>query len=76
MEKIKSYKSIHFFEEGLEAGGIGEHIANRLLTVQYCGKYKVHAVNGFVPAMTVNNTIKKYGLDSTAMIKALQEDNV
>lgn len=75
-QKIKSYKSIHFFEEGLEVGSIGEHIANRLLTVQYCGKYKVHAVNGFVPAMTVNNTIKKYGLDSTAMIKALQEDNV
>ena len=76
INELKSYKSIHFFEEGIQTGGIAEHVANRLLNAHFDGKYTVHAVNGFVPAATVESTIKKYGLDSTAMLKALQEDNV
>ncbi len=73
---IKKYDSVHFFEEGMRSGGIGEHIANRLLNAQYKGKYTLHAVDGFVSAATVHNTMKKYGLDSTAMLKALQEDSI
>ena len=76
IEKIRKYKSVHFFEEGMRSGGIGERIGNRLAEAGFGGKYVLHAVDGFVPAATVSQTIKKYGLDSASMRQALKEDNL
>lgn len=76
VEKICKYKNIHFFEEGIRSGGIGEHIGNRLAENSFNGRYTLHAVEQFVPAATVSETIKKFGLDSTSMLKALKEDNL
>ena len=76
IEKISQYKNVHFFEEGIRSGGVGEHIGNRLAEIGFSGRYTLHAVEGFVPAATVSKTIKKYGLDSASMRKILKEDNV
>ena len=65
------YSEIHFFEEGIKSGGIGEHCAARLLEKGFQGKYVIHAIEKFVPQSAVSSGIKNCGLDSESMIKAV-----
>ncbi|MDO4608468.1 MAG: 1-deoxy-D-xylulose-5-phosphate synthase [Clostridia bacterium] len=63
------YKEIYFFEEGILAGGIAEHIGCRLLQKGFSGRYNVNAIDGeFVAAATIPSALKKYGLDTKSMI--------
>ncbi len=72
---ITSFDVIHFFEETELSGGIGEHLAAKLLKSGYKGKYSIHAVdNKFLPAATVSSAIKGLGLDSEAMLKYFMEN--
>ena len=72
IEKIYSYKEIHFFEEGIKSGGIGELIASMLLQKGYKGRYEIHAINGeFVPAASIENSLKNLKLDSVSMLNAV-----
>ncbi len=73
INKLMEYKNIQFFEEGIKSGGIGQHIGNLLAEKDFCGNYKVHAIDGkFVPAGKVSSLFKKYGLDSASMINAFK----
>ena len=66
------YDEVHFFEEGIKNGGIGELCAARLLENGFSGKYKIHAIDGkFVPCAAVSSAIKSNGLDSESMLKAV-----
>ena len=70
---ICNYNRVHFFEEGIRAGGIGEHIAARLLEKGVCLDYKIHAINGeFVPQQTYAQAIRTFGLDKKAIISAME----
>lgn len=70
---ISRYDSIDFFEEGIRAGGIGEHIAARLIEKGFSKDYKIHAVDGrFVPQQTTAQALSEFGLDSDAIIMALE----
>lgn len=70
---IKSFKEVHFFEESIKNGGIGELCAARLLEDGFSGKYKIHAIDGkFVPCAAVSSAIKLNGLDSESMLKATE----
>ena len=71
MLKYKKHGTIHFFEEGIKSGGIGEHCAARLLEKGFQGKYVIHAIEKFVPQSAVSSGIKNCGLDSESMIKAV-----
>ena len=72
---ITSFDVIHFFEETELSGGIGEHLAARLLKSGYKGSYNIHAVdNEFLPAATVSSAIKRLCLDSEAMLKCFMEN--
>lgn len=74
VETVIKYKKIHFFEEGIKSGGIAEHIGNLLLENGFKGEYKITAIGGeFVPAGTVIETLKSYGLDSEAFFDAFKE---
>lgn len=69
---IKTFKEVHFFEEGIKNGGIGELCAARLLEDGFIGKYKIHAIDGkFVPCAAVSSAIKLNGLDSESMLRAV-----
>lgn len=71
--ELKNYNQIHFFEEGIKAGSIAEHLAGMLLESGYTGKYKISAIDSqFVPAASVSCSIKKYGLDTDSMRKAFE----
>lgn len=70
--EIEGYREIHFFEEGIKNGGIGEFCGARLLEDGFQGKYKIHAVDGrFVPCAAVSSAIKLNGLDSESMLRAV-----
>ena len=71
--EIKAFKEVHFFEESIKNGGIGEFCAARLLEDGFSGKYKIHAIDGkFVPCAAVSSAIKLNGLDSESMLKATE----
>ncbi len=68
---LNGYSEIHFFEEGVKSGGIGEHIGCRLNEIGFAEKYSVHAIEGgFVAADDVSSALKTYGLDTDSMISA------
>lgn len=65
---ISGYKEIYFFEESVRSGGIGEHLAGRLLEIGYKGKFSLSAVdNSFIPCAESSEALKNCGLDSNAM---------
>ena len=75
IKTLKQYKKIYFFEEGILSGGIGEHIAGRLLNADYTGKYNLQSIDGeFVPVSTVSSALKKYGLDTESMVEIVKRD--
>ena len=71
IDLLQGYDEIHFFEEGVKSGGIGEHIGCRLSELGFTEKYSVHAIEGgFVAADNVSSALKTYGLDTDSMISA------
>ncbi len=67
------YEQIEFFEEGIRAGGIGEHFGALLIEANYKGTYHIHAVdNQFVPAMTIPEALQMLELDAAAMQTAFE----
>jgi 1-deoxy-D-xylulose-5-phosphate synthase len=68
----KIYKKVIFFEEGIKAGGIGEHFGIKLLEHGFDGKYKVVAIdNQFVQQGSVDKLLSILGLDAGGMVKAI-----
>jgi 1-deoxy-D-xylulose-5-phosphate synthase len=78
-EDICGYHGIYVFEESMKSGGIGEHIAAKLLSAGFRSKFGITAVEGFVPQASVQSQLKKYSLDSTGVKKTMDEfmiDNI
>ncbi len=72
---IKSFKRVYFFEEGIKNGGIAEQIAALLIENAAEVKYKIIAIdNCFVPSASVEDSLKKYGLDTESIIRTVKED--
>ena len=73
IDLISKYKKVHFFEEGINSGGIGEHIAALLLEAGYKGDYHITAVKGvFAGSATINESICDYSLDSNSIKNAFK----
>ncbi len=67
---LEGKKNIHFFEEGMKNGGIGERVGFMLLERGYKGSYTVTAVdNEFVGQAGVSEQLSAYGLDCESIIK-------
>lgn len=67
--KSMNFKNIVFFEEGMEAGGVGQEFGYMLSQRKYGGNYKVVAVpNEFVAHGSVDNQMAKYKLNINGMI--------
>lgn len=68
----KQFKSIYFYEESMQSGGIGEHFASLLVESNYKGKYKIFAVDEtYVEPASVNEQMQMFSLDTDSMIKEL-----
>lgn len=67
-EILATYQKISFFEETVQSGGIGEHLASKLLENGFKGEYSIHAVdNKFVPQGESSKILNELGLDSKGM---------
>ena len=68
-------EKVYFFEEGMRSGGVGEKFALLLLEGGFKGEFKLTAVNDeYVSQASVDNQIKKYGLDKDSIISCVSED--
>ena len=68
---LSTYTSIHFYEETIKSGGIGEHLISLLLQNGFKGEFTIHAINNkFVPAASVISTIAANGLDYESMLRS------
>lgn len=66
------YKNVLFFEEGIKAGGIGEHFVAELYDHGFYGKCRIFAIdNKFVPQGSVDKLLSLLGLDADGIAKAV-----
>ena len=71
VKTLLSYSCIHFYEETVKSGGIGEHLIGLLLQNGFKGEFTIHAIdNKFVPAASVASAIAANGLDYESMLRS------
>lgn len=67
IEIANEYKNIYFVEEGIQTGGIAEHLGALLLEQGYQGSYHIRAINSFVQQSSVNEAFVSMGLDKESI---------
>lgn len=75
IEFAKKFSKIHFFEEGILAGGIGETLDYELTKIGYIGLYKVTAIEDrFIQHSSVASALIKNELDADSMYRIMKND--
>ncbi len=75
IEFAKNFEKIHFFEEGILAGGIGETFDYELTKIGYTGLYKITAIEDkFVPHASVTAALMHQHLDADSMCEIIKND--
>lgn len=75
IEFAKRFSKIHFFEEGILAGGIGETFDYELTKIGYTGLYKITAIEDrFVTHASVDSSLRKLNLDADSMYNIMKND--
>ncbi len=75
IEFAKGFDTIHFFEEGILAGGIGETFDYELTKMGYTGMYKITAIEDrFVPHARVDSALIQNKLDADSMYEIMKND--
>ncbi|MBQ4129536.1 MAG: 1-deoxy-D-xylulose-5-phosphate synthase [Ruminococcus sp.] len=75
IEFAKGFEKIHFFEEGILAGGIGETFDYELTKIGYTGLYKITAIEDkFIPHATVADALRYNKLDADSMYEIMKND--
>ncbi len=70
------YRRVVFVEEGARRGGLGEYFASRLLENGFKGTYTVRAIEGFLPPCTLEDGMKRCGLDADSVYALLANEDV
>ncbi len=73
---INGYDEVNFFEEGIKAGGIAEKVGSMLCEINYCGKYRIYAIDNFVPASDTYEAFKNYKIDGKSMELSFKTEDV
>ncbi|MDO4747741.1 MAG: 1-deoxy-D-xylulose-5-phosphate synthase [Eubacteriales bacterium] len=75
IEFAKDFEKIHFFEEGILAGGIGETFDYELTKIGYTGVYKVTAIEDrFIQHASVKSALEHNKLDAQSMYEIMKND--
>ncbi len=69
------YKRVVFVEEGAKRGGLGEYLASRLMENGFKGVYALRAIEGFIPPCTLDEGLKRYGLDADSVFALLTQED-
>ena len=74
-ERLAGYKTVLFVEDGIAAGGVGEHLARQLTTQNYQGRYihKAILAGQKFPHATVPQIRGALGLDAESLAAAICE---
>ncbi len=73
VEVVKNASKVYFFEEGIEAGGVGQTFAAMLEEHNINVNFRHIAVcDGFVKQASVESQLKKYKLDRNSIISEVQ----
>ncbi len=72
LEIALSYRSIFFFEEGIESGGAAEGLLALLSDHDYNGEYHLVGIRDFVPQATVQESLSALSLDANGMIRRIK----
>ena len=67
VKRIALSAEIFFFEEGMEAGGVGEHLNLLLSRAGWNGAFHLKGICGFVKHAPMEKTLAGLGLDGRAM---------
>jgi 1-deoxy-D-xylulose-5-phosphate synthase len=66
------FKTVLFFEEGIQSGGIGEHFGIVLNELGFDGKFRLFAIkDAFVEHGGVTELLSKFGLDSRSIAETV-----
>ncbi len=69
----KQFQEIHFYEESMRAGGIGEHFSALLEASGFDGEFKLTAVDEeFVEPASVDEQLAMFGLDINSMKRDIE----
>lgn len=75
IQKIRSYKKIYFFEEGMKYGGIAEHMHTLLCEAGFLGEFKITALRGFIKQSSVESALDRNGLSSNEIVNKIISEN-
>ena len=77
IRQAAEYQKIYFFEEGMEAGGVGEHFCRLLYESKYHGDFSLTGIgDSFVQQASVERELEWNGLDENSMVKIVYNDVV
>ena len=75
VDALAAYRTVVFAEEGIAAGGIGEHLCAALLRRGWCGHWRHVAVpNTGIDHATVPQLRQALGLDAQGLLRVLKEE--
>lgn len=74
VSNICTASKVFFFEEGIENGGIGEHLGSLLLRRHFTGTYFLKGIQGFVPHASMEEALHSLGLDAQGMKKTIEAE--
>lgn len=73
LNQVRKYRRIFFFEEGMERGGIGQHLAASLMSEGFFGQMEIIAVNGFVKQASVASILRQFHLDAVSIAEHIRK---
>lgn len=75
VQEAAGCRCVLFFEEAVQAGGIGEHFSYLLTAQDYQGIYRLHAISQpFIEHAPMFHSLEKLGLNTDAMRRAAEEE--
>ncbi|HJB26674.1 MAG TPA: 1-deoxy-D-xylulose-5-phosphate synthase [Firmicutes bacterium] len=73
LDEMIAYRKIYFVEEGMQSGGIAEHILAGLEERGFTGKYHIRAIQDFVPHQSVTEALVSLGMDAQGLCAWIEE---
>ena len=71
-DAIKGFTSIHFYEEGMQEGGIGQSFGFGLYQSGFKGRFILHALpDQFIPQSSIPSALARFGLDAQSMATSI-----
>ena len=75
VEWIARKQEVFFFEEGIQSGGVGEHVSYLLQRSGFAGTYIIQAVKDeFVQQASMESTLHTLELDASGMVNIIMKE--